>query len=217
MGSWCHYCANHKLCDRDDCAYCYNKSFASHEKAKYWSSNNDVTPRQVFKSSSSKYYFDCNVCNRTFPSSPARISCGGSWCPNCVNKTEAKLFDIMLLSYPNLVRQFKAEWCKSKKFDFCIPDLKIIIELDGDQHFKQVSNWIPHEETQSNDLYKERCATENDYQVIRLLQTDVWNDTYDWKTKLVNTIEEIRTNTDTLEVVFMSQNDEYAPYMECHA
>ena len=48
-----------QLCDKVDCQTCFDKSFASHEKSKFWSSKNgDVKPRQVFKGSSNKYWFD---------------------------------------------------------------------------------------------------------------------------------------------------------------
>ena len=41
--------------------------------------------------------------------------------------------------------RMKFNWCKNPEtnkylpFDFYIPDLNLIIEIDGDQHFEQVS------------------------------------------------------------------------------
>jgi very-short-patch-repair endonuclease len=69
-------------------------------------------------------------------------------------------------------------------YDFVLSEDKIIIELDGLQHFEQVSNWQSPEETHLNDVYKMKCANENGYSVIRLLQTDVFYDTYDWLNEL---------------------------------
>jgi len=63
---------------------------------------------------------------------------------------------------------------KHLPFDFCIQEHKIIIELDGRQHFKQVSNWCSPEEQFENDKFKEDCANNNGYSVIRLLQHDVF-------------------------------------------
>ena len=65
-------------------------------------------------------------------------------------------------------------------FDFCIEELKIILELDGRQHFEQVMNWKTPEEQYENDKYKEKCANENGYSIIRLLQEDVFNEKYDF-------------------------------------
>jgi hypothetical protein len=65
---WCSYCSNppKKLCDNKDCNTCFEKSFASHEKSKYWSEKNGhVKPRQVFKSSNTKYWFKCD-CGHEF-------------------------------------------------------------------------------------------------------------------------------------------------------
>ena len=59
-GSWCPYCCKppKKLCN-EECTFCFNKSFASHPKSIYWSNKNIKTPRQVFKSTGDKDYFDC--------------------------------------------------------------------------------------------------------------------------------------------------------------
>ena len=67
-GKWCSFCANKKRCE-NECEYCFQKTFASHEKSEYWSEKNgDVKPRDVSKSSHKKYWFDCNVCNHSFDS-----------------------------------------------------------------------------------------------------------------------------------------------------
>jgi hypothetical protein len=57
---WCPYCAHQKLCNNKECNKCYEKSFASHEKVKYWSKKNNENPRDVFKFSGKKYWFDCD-------------------------------------------------------------------------------------------------------------------------------------------------------------
>jgi len=84
-GSWCKFCSNYALCDNIKCNQCYLKSFASHEKAKYWSSKNELQPYQLFKGSNdTKYKFDCNVCNHEFESVLLHIN-NGYWCPFCSN------------------------------------------------------------------------------------------------------------------------------------
>lgn len=55
-GGWCNYCSNTKLCENNECIICYNKSFASNDKAKYWSNKNELIPRQVFKVSAKNIY-----------------------------------------------------------------------------------------------------------------------------------------------------------------
>ena len=61
--------------------------------------------------------------------------------------------------------QKKFEWCKNNSnmylpFDFYLPELNIIIELDGNQHFFQVNNWNSPEITQATDKMKMKLANE---------------------------------------------------------
>jgi len=88
-----------------------------------------------------------------------RINCVGKgmWCPFCILKTEQKLFD-GLKKYYLLERQFKADWCKGISnfrlpFDFVINERKLILELDGVFHFKQVSHWKSPEKNRERDIF----------------------------------------------------------------
>jgi very-short-patch-repair endonuclease/uncharacterized C2H2 Zn-finger protein len=140
----------------------------------------------------------------------------GVGCSLCVNKTEGILYNKLLPIYPTIEQQFKKNWCvnelsKTNKylpFDLCIPEHKIIIELDGIQHFQQVSNWSSPKEQFTNDKYKEKCANDNNYSVIRILQEDVLNDKYDWLTELSNAIEKIK-HGDKFANVYLCKNGEY--------
>ena len=85
--------------------------------------------------------------------------------------------------YPTLKKQYKVEWCKNKNclpFDFVIEELKIIIEIDGPQHFVQVAKWTSPEIQKEKDKFKINCANENGFSVIRLLQIDILKDNFDW-------------------------------------
>jgi len=99
-GSWCPFCSNppKKLCDNENCQECYNKSFESNPKSKFWSKKNILLPRQVFKSSHNKYIFDCDKCNNEFISVLSSIT-SGKWCPYCKHKTELKLYDYLKEKY----------------------------------------------------------------------------------------------------------------------
>jgi very-short-patch-repair endonuclease len=206
---WCHYCSNQKLCDLEDCKSCFEKSFASNDKSKYWSNKNEINPRDVFKSSSKKYWFNCDK-QHIFYSSINSIS-RGTWCPYCINKTEQKVYEQLVRYYPTLQRQYKVEWCKKKTylpFDFVIPEHNIIIELDGPQHFMQISNWSSPQEQQINDKYKMDCANKHNYSVIRLLQADVFYDTYDWLEELNQNIKKIMEEKN-VQNIYMCKNNEY--------
>lgn len=190
--NWCPYCSHTILCVDINCVFCYNNSFAISDMAIYWSKVNNVSPRTVFKYSAKKYIFDCNICNQTFLSRVADISMG-SRCPCIQNKTETQLREWFLKNKINILSQVKFEWCKNPdsgrklSYDFLIESLNIIIELDGRQHFEQVSIWQSPELTINNDIYKMKQAIDNDYTVIRLLQNDVWRNKNNWSKKCIDT------------------------------
>jgi very-short-patch-repair endonuclease len=211
---FCPYCAHQKLCNNLECKICYNNSFASIERSKFLN-DKIINPRMLFKSTNKKYKFDCDKCNYIFETQLSSIT-NGIWCPNCVNKTEEKLFNELIKLYV-IKRQFKTNWCKNPKtnkylpYDFIIEDLNIIIEQDGPQHFKQIGNWQSPELTNLNDIYKMKCANHNGYSVIRLLQKDIWHNRYDWLQELTNNIDKIISEK-KVQNIYMCKNDEYKDF-----
>jgi len=73
-------------------------------------------------------------------------------------------------------------------FDFVIKYLRVIIELDGIQHFVQVHKWKSPEEQRKADKHKLILARDNKYSMIRIFQKDVWDDKNDWQQKLLTEI-----------------------------
>jgi very-short-patch-repair endonuclease len=187
-GGWCNYCSHNLLCDNEECIICYDNSFLSHQMSKYWSKKNIESPRKVFKYCNNKFYFDCPHCSEEYCSRLNDIV-SGKWCSCVYLKSELKLFKYLKTTYNTLKieKQIRFNWCKKNKclpFDFCIEEYKIIIELDGVQHFKQVSNWGSPISTQEKDNYKMLCAKQNGYSIIRILQEDVFYDKNDWQNKI---------------------------------
>nr|WNL50353.1 restriction endonuclease [Marseillevirus sp.] len=187
-GQGCPFCAGQKLCDSDDCKMCFEGSFAAFPQASFWSSKNQRTPRSVRKGTGKKYKFRCEN-KHLFESSPRSVR-SGTWCPLCKKKTEAKLLKYLKSIHENVVYQFAPDWSRNPKtgkilpFDFCVN--KTIIELDGPQHFRQIANWTPPEETRERDQLKERLAKENGYVIVRILQEDVWEDANEWKENIAS-------------------------------
>ena len=151
-GAWCPFCAKKggKVCGREECGWCRAKSFASEPQAKFWSKKNEPKPINIRKHSGRKFWFDCNICHHEFKS-PLFDIVRGKWCPQCKHKTELKLYEWLIEKYSSnkILREYKPSWCKNQKtktkrclpFDFLIEDLNLIIELDGPQHFIQMSTW----------------------------------------------------------------------------
>ena len=97
-------------------------------------------------------------------------------------------------------------------FDFVIEELKIIIELDGEQHFAQVSNWTSPEIQIEKDKYKINCANNNGFSMIRLLQNDVLKDKINWIQEIKISISKI-LNDRKIQNVFICKNNEYINYI----
>lgn len=81
-------------------------------------------------------------------------------------------------------------------FYFFIPELNLIIELDGIQHFKDVSLFRDTtEKNQQRDKLKMNLANKNGYSILRIYQDNVWNDKNNWREKLLQNIKKYDTIT----------------------
>lgn len=217
VGINCPYCCYppQKLCEDENCKECSKKTFATHPMSIYWSDKNELKPNQVFLNTEKKYIFNCHECKDDFEITCLSVNTG-SRCSCVKNKTEKKLFKIMKKKYPNLKTQFRVAWCKNityLPFDFVINDLKIIVENDGKQHIRQVWNWKDPKEQQERDKYKMKCANENGYSVIRILQEDVFYDKYNWFDELNQSIQKI-IKDGIVQNIYLCKNNEYSVYFD---
>jgi len=222
-GQWCPFCAvpAKKICNNEECIQCTTRSFSSHPMSKYWSTKNKLKSRDVLRFSHVKYIFNCNLCTREFSQELNSIN-QGQWCPYCKNKTESKMLDWLknLKSYIIVDYEFqpKFDWCKNENgnklpFDFLIKtdNFKVLIEIDGDQHFIDIPRWDSlARDVVCNDKYKSDLAIKHDYNFIRIYQPDVWRDTIDWK----NIISSIVSNLSNMpEIFFVSTKSVYDDHL----
>jgi very-short-patch-repair endonuclease len=213
-GNTCSYCHNMLLCHESiKCVLCFNKSFASIERSNNWSIKNKKKPIEVFKSTDEIFVFDCDKCENEFKSKLCHIT-DGSWCSNCRYKTEDIVYNKLKITYPLLKRQYKVEWSRNIKylpFDFVIEERNIIIEIDGEQHWKQVAKWKSPKHNRERDIYKMKCANENNFSMIRIIQEDIFKNKYNWLIELINNIEKI-TNENRVQNIYMCKNNEYKDF-----
>ena len=187
-GKWCPYCVNQKLCDDTlFCKTCLEKTFHSFDgktpsgtlKVDCWHDDNPKKPHEEFMCSGKKYKFNCDACPHTFDSSLANIV-NGKWCPTCKNKTEKLVLEFLQnkFSKKDVKHQFKHEKVKNIRelpFDICLLPHKIIIEVDGMQHFKNHCHFKSHAVEQcERDCGKMTTILEEGYSVIRIVQQEVW-------------------------------------------
>ena len=208
----CPYCSNKYLCDKD-CSYCFQKSFASHPLIHRWSTKNTITPRELLKGSERKCIFECTMCNSEFTSFPYNIVIGYG-CPYCKKKTEAKVL-AFLKAQGGWSTQLRFNWCRFSNtgnmmpFDFGCN--KILIEVDGAQHFTQVSNWNSPESVQAKDIEKITKSIQEGYSIIHIYQVDIWSDKYDWKDVLEREIK--RLSNAEPQCSFISQGPIYETHI----
>jgi very-short-patch-repair endonuclease len=138
----------------------------------------------------------CGLINLHYNGSPSlmvkTIYSGYKWEDSRFNcyKGEVFLHNYLLTLNFQIQTQCKFNWCKNEltnkylPFDFGIEELKILIELDGRQHFEQLYNWDSPELTRKRDNIKMNKAIENGYTIIRLLWDDVYYNKNNWKEKL---------------------------------
>ena len=53
-----------------------------------------------------------------------------------------------------------------------------------------------------------KCANENGYSVIRILQKDIWHNRYNWLQELLDHINKIVLDN-RVQNIYMCKNDEY--------
>lgn len=127
-------------------------------------------------SSEKRVFMKCPYCGRVSDrkliiGNLHRIKRFGCLCSDKIPYTEKFMLNLL----ENLGVVFEKEkgfpWLKinenSKRFDFYIPSLGLIIEMDGIQHFNSKNPWYT-EERASEDFQKDFLAREHGLEVIRI-------------------------------------------------
>ena len=141
----------------------------------------------------------------------------GQGCPHCRYKTEFMVYKFLKDTFVNetIKKPFSQEWCKLQRclpYDICMMNKNIIIEVDGKQHFQQVINWTCPSITQQRDKFKEACAKQNGYHIIRVYQEDVFQNEYDWRKALYEAVAYLETIVANYKIIYIcdrNKNDIY--------
>lgn len=177
----CSYCSSHKIHPKDSFGALYP------EKAKYWSKNNKRSPFEVSPKTGDKYWFICEKCSEEFDRSLDNLNkCNtGVVCKKC-NSSQGEVKISRWLDKNNI------NYIHDKPYfsdllglgsgllrpDFILPDEKIWIEYDGEQHDKWQESWMPYEKfkmLQKHDKKKNEYAKEHGWELIRIKEKDFDN------------------------------------------
>ena len=139
-------------------------------------------------------------------------------------KTEGKMHDWLIKNTKKLfikiiTQGYRPKWANLRKthntyyiFDIYIElinGVKIIIEIDGEQHYRRVSNWNIPLHNQIRDEIKQRLAGKNQHNLIRVNQEDIWLDKNNWENDIIEFINEKYENDDEIEIYNCADGERY--------
>ena len=96
----------------------------------------------------------------------AKVHLMGSGCPKCALKGEGRIYEYLLKK--NIV--VKEYSIKNKKYDFYLPEHKLIIERDGEQHYEEhrLFKKVSLKDNVSNDKLKTKLAKDAGFKIARI-------------------------------------------------
>lgn len=100
----------------------------------------------------------------------------GSGCPICKESSLEKTLSLELVKLGiNFERHFTADWSNRKSYDFILPNMGILIECQGEQHFDLVDFFGGKEKFDKqveNDVIKNELAQKHDYKLMYLFKNE---------------------------------------------
>lgn len=162
------------------CPYCSNKHKYTYEEVK------EIIEKENYKLLSSEYnsaneYIEVQ-CDKNHKSYLVKFSDFNNLnrrCPHCKeSKGEKKIGDVLKRLNIKYETQYKFNDCKSKKclpFDFYLTEMNVLIEFDGEGHYRPV-NWNGNKEvaldcfigTIIRDTIKNEYCKKNNIKLIRI-------------------------------------------------
>jgi very-short-patch-repair endonuclease len=183
QNTYCKFCTpmGGEVCKRLACEVCLPNRFSSHPMSDHWDyeENHPVRPEQIRLQSGQTYSFKCYECDVKYTSLISNVA-NGHWC-NCINnKTERIVLDWLTEIGLNYKGQYILESIPNRKFDCCIEKCYLILEIDGNQHFKDIPSW-----NSICDNIREIDILKMIHTIVRISQMDIWNNTIDWRAMLL--------------------------------
>ena len=141
----------------------------------------------------------CNKCNNIWKTSGSNIL-QGHGCPRCKKSTyEKKIECILINNNINYIPQYKTAECKDKlplPFDFYLFDHNIMLEIDGQGHYKPTNfGGISDEKAEENfkitkyhDNIKDNYCIDNSINLLRIPYFIIDNKNIDLEDYLLNNI-----------------------------
>ncbi len=93
----------------------------------------------------------------------------GCVCKDGMSYPNKFMYNLLTSNNIEFINEYSPEWIRNKFYDFYLPDLGIMVEMDGIMHSKEstLTNLSLYE-IQENDKYKDDKALENNITVLRI-------------------------------------------------
>ena len=182
--------------DRTHCPQCSLRQEGENRKFSLDEINNRLLKNErpliclIYTSNHKNSKFKCLKCNHEWWARSDSVIKNNSGCPNCHSSSnETVIIDWLINHKIEYIREYKFEDCKNKQplpFDFYIPKYEILIEMQGEQHFKPVKfrKTMSDEETirwfnyrQKLDNIKKSYALDMGYTFITISYKENINET----------------------------------------
>ena len=126
--------------------------------------------------SSLKLDFICPTCQSDKKIAINTLARAGLGCTNCSDKVSfgekffRNILDQLNINYIYQFKFDKSTFLNNKKYtplyDFCIPNIKLLVEIDGEQHYSK-KNYFNNDQYIKDNI-KDEFANENGHQIIRI-------------------------------------------------
>jgi len=176
----CPFCSGHKV------SLLMSLATKRPDIAKQWHTikNGKLTPSDIMPSSNKKVWWQCDVNSDHiwYTKANNRTSKNATGCPYCnESKGEVMIRAVLEKMFINYKLQKRFYKCKIKRmlpFDFYLPDYNILIEYDGELHFKAIEYFGGKKDLikrKSRDKIKTKFAKNNNIPLLRIPYTQFDN------------------------------------------
>lgn len=208
-GKRCPYCAGKKVSIDDSIGKLYPQSI------NVWSDkNNDITPFDVLPKSNKRYWWKCpDGKHNDFRRKACEMLARDYTCPKCARENHESIlqhkvrvylesiFDVVNHEGDCMLRPINPKTQYPLYYDNEIPEIKLIIEVNGEQHYKCI-DWFYHDSDNPEqqleyrkylDSFKEEYAIQHGYNFLAIpYYYD--NKQERWKHVIDTTIKQINEN-----------------------
>ena len=172
--------------------------------------------RVCYSKMSAPVIITCKI-HGDFKQTPSNHITHRQGCSFCIYKTKTILYYFLEnLNLCDIIVEKTFKDCKNMRllpFDYFLEKYNILIELDGDHHFKYIHHFHRSDvesfvKRQKTDFKKMNYALSQGYTIIRIYQPDVLKYTYDWKEEIIKNIKFY----DTPQIIYLSSGNQYQEY-----